>query len=392
MIEYDVIIIGAGAAGLFCGIEAAKRGRSVLVVDHANKAGKKILMSGGGRCNFTNLDITPENYLSANPHFCRSALSRYTQWDFIGLVAGAGIDYHEKELGQLFCDHSAKDIQQLLLSELERAGGNLQLNTDVAEIQPSDSGFNLTLNATPAHCQSLIVACGGLSIPTMGASDFGFRIAQQFGHEVLSYRASLVPYTWNNKNKAQWSELSGVSLPATVTSATKSFSHDVLLTHRGLSGPAMLQISNYWQPGEPLTIDWLPSIDVAEQLQKDRHEHGKKLLKTWLALHLPARLAEFFVAELNLQKTLAELTKAEVTRLAQWLNAWEFQPGGTEGYRTAEVTIGGIDTQEVSSKTMESQRQSGLYFIGEVLDVTGWLGGYNFQWAWSSGWAAGQHC
>ena len=392
MIEYDVIVIGAGAAGLFCGIEAAKRGRTVLVVDHANKAGKKILMSGGGRCNFTNLDITPENYLSANPHFCRSALSRYTQWDFIGLVAGAGIDYHEKELGQLFCDHSAKDIQQLLLSEIERAGGNVQLNTDVAEIQASGSSFNLTLNATPAHCQSLVVACGGLSIPTMGASDFGFRIAEQFGHEVLSYRASLVPFTWNNKNKAQWSELSGVSLPATVTSATKSFSHDVLLTHRGLSGPAMLQISNYWQPGEPLTIDWLPSINVAEQLQKDRHEHGKKQLKTWLALHLPARLAEFFVAELKLQKTLAELTKAEVHRLAQWLNAWEFQPGGTEGYRTAEVTIGGVDTLEVSSKTMESQRQSGLFFIGEVLDVTGWLGGYNFQWAWSSGWAAGQHC
>lgn len=392
MIQYDVIVIGAGAAGLFCAIEAAKRGRSVVVVDHANKAGKKILMSGGGRCNFTNLDITPENYLSANPHFCRSALSRYTQWDFIGLVAEAGIAYHEKELGQLFCDNSAKDIQQLLLTELAAAGGELKLETNVADITVLDKGYSLSLASKQVQCKSLVVACGGLSIPTMGATDFGFRIAKQFGHEVLDYRASLVPFTWNNKDKERWSALSGVAVPATATSQTKSFTLDLLITHRGISGPVMLQISNYWQPGESLIIDWLPSIDVAEQIQHDRHEHGKKQLKTWLAQYLPTRLAEFFVEQLKLQKTLAELTKADVELLAKNINQWQFNPGGTEGYRTAEVTIGGVNTNEVSSKTMESQKQPGLYFIGEVLDVTGWLGGYNFQWAWSSGWAAGQVC
>jgi predicted Rossmann fold flavoprotein len=392
MIQVDVIIIGAGAAGLFCGIEAAKRGRSVLVVDHANKAGKKILMSGGGRCNFTNLEITPENYISANPHFCRSALSRYTQWDFIGLVAGAGIAYHEKELGQLFCDNSSKDIQQLLLTELDTAGGRLQLETAVSNIAVKESGFSVLLNGVETQCDSLVVACGGLSIPTMGATDFGFQIAKQFQHEVLNYRASLVPFTWNNKDKGHWSELSGVAVPATVTCQHKSFTLDLLITHRGLSGPAMLQISNYWQPGESLTVDWLPGLDVTEQLQSDRHQQGKKQLKTWLAQWLPARLAEFFVDQLKLQKTLAELTKDDVTLLSKTLNNWQFNPGGTEGYRTAEVTIGGVNTSAVSSKTMESQKQKGLYFIGEVLDVTGWLGGYNFQWAWSSGWAAGQVC
>ncbi len=388
----DVIVIGAGAAGLFCAIEASKRGRKVVVIDHANKAGKKILMSGGGRCNFTNMDVTPAHFLSQNPHFVRSALTRYTQWDFIGLVAAHKIPYHEKELGQLFCDNSAKDIQQLLLKELNDAGGQLLLNTSIASIK-HDEQFIVRTQTEEWFAESVVVATGGLSIPTMGATDFGFKLAEQFGHEVLSYRASLVPFTWNNKDKIAWSELSGLSTLANVSSVNgTAFQLNVLITHRGLSGPAMLQISNYWQPGETLTINWLPAIDVAEKLAEDRHQQGKKQFKTWLSQHLPARLAEHFCQLLNIQKTLAELSKNDVKVLSDALNRWEFSPGGTEGYRTAEVTIGGVDTQKISSKTMASQLQPNLYFVGEVLDVTGWLGGYNFQWAWSSGWAAGQVC
>lgn len=388
----DVIVIGAGAAGLFCAIEAAKRGRQVCVVDHANKAGKKILMSGGGRCNFTNLDVGPEHFLSDNPHFCRSALSRYTQWDFIGWINNAGIAYHEKDLGQLFCDTSAKEIQQRLLDELEQAGAELWLSTTVSGIETTPQGFNLLLNGKAVTCESLVIATGGLSIPTMGATDFGFRVAEKFGHRVLPYRASLVPFTWNNSDKTVWSALSGIAVPVSVSSERHQFQLDALLTHRGLSGPAMLQISNYWQPGEALTINWLPRLDVAEVLASERHLHGKKLLKNWLSQHLPQRLAEFFSQQFQWQKTLADLSKSDVENVAAILNAWKFKPGGTEGYRTAEVTIGGVDTSEVSSKTMASHRTPGLYFIGEVLDVTGWLGGYNFQWAWSSGWAAGQVC
>lgn len=389
----DVLVIGAGAAGLFCAIEAAKRGRKTLVVDHANKAGKKILMSGGGRCNFTNLDIVPAHFLSQNPHFARSALSRYTQWDFIGLVASHGIAYHEKSLGQLFCDNSSKDIQQMLLSELSDAGGELLLNISVEQIEALEQGFLVSTSFGVVQCSSLVVATGGLSIPTMGATDFGFKIARQFGHDVLNYRASLVPFTWNNKDKEYWSELSGVALPVTVTSESQhAFSLDLLITHRGLSGPAMLQISNYWQPGESLLFNWLPDIKVAQQLQADRHSQGKKQFKTWLAQHLPNRLADFFCLQWGQQKTLAELSKADIEYWSKTLNNWAFSAGGTEGYRTAEVTIGGVSTDDISSKTMASKHNPNLYFIGEVLDVTGWLGGYNFQWAWSSGWAAGQVC
>lgn len=392
--DYDVIVIGAGAAGLFCAIEAGKRGRRTLVIDHANKAGKKILMSGGGRCNFTNMDVTPAHYLCANPHFVRSALSRYTQWDFIGLVAAHGIPYHEKTLGQLFCDNSAKDILNMLLAECESAGVDIALKTDIVAVEKApDESFMISTRQVDYQAHSLVVACGGLSIPTMGASDFGFKLARQFGHKVMDYRASLVPFTWNNKDKPLWTDLSGVSAPIEVTSKCgQSFSLEALITHRGLSGPAMLQISNYWQPGESLVINWLPAIDVADQISGDRHSHGKKQLKTWLAQYFPQRLAEHFCQLTGLQKTLAELSKKDVEQLSCSLNAWVFQPGGTEGYRTAEVTMGGVDTRDVSSKTMESSFHPHLYFIGEVLDVTGWLGGYNFQWAWSSGWAAGQVC
>lgn len=388
----DVVVIGAGAAGLFCAIEAAKRGREVLVLDHANKAGKKILMSGGGRCNFTNMEVLPQHYLSENPHFFRSALSRYTQWDFIGLVAAHGIAYHEKSLGQLFCDHSSKDILNMLLNELEQSGAKLRLNTSITSISDDDSGrFRIEASNQTWIADALVVATGGLSIPTMGASDFGYQIARQYGHAILETRASLVPFTWNNRDKDKWTDLSGVSLPATVTAQQgQAFSLDVLITHRGLSGPAMLQISNYWKPGETLEIDWLPGQNCAEQLKQDRHEQGKKSLKNWLTQWMPARLAEHFCQLLGMSKTLAELTKADVEKVDQVLHRWEFVPGGTEGYRTAEVTKGGVDTNQVSSKTMESQLRSNLYFIGEVLDVTGWLGGYNFQWAWSSAWAAAQ--
>ncbi|MEJ2042154.1 MAG: NAD(P)/FAD-dependent oxidoreductase [Reinekea sp.] len=392
MEQVDVVIIGAGAAGLFCAIEAARRGRQVVVVDHANKAGKKILMSGGGRCNFTNLDVGPEYYLSQNPHFVRSALSRYTQWDFIGLVAQHGIAYHEKEFGQLFCDHSSKDIQQMLLAELTEAGARLRLSTEVLSVQRL-ADYHLETSAGSLRCDSLVIATGGLSIPTMGASDFGYRLARQFGHHIVDYRASLVPFTWNSRDRETWSDLSGLATPVRVESHNgTSFSLPLLITHRGLSGPAMLQISNYWQPGESLIIDWLPQVDVTEQIVADRHRHGRKTLKSWLAQFIPARLAEQLVTRYGSNEVLAELSRAEVSTLSQYLNQWEFTPGGTEGYRTAEVTLGGVSTDNISSKTLESQINPGLYFIGEVLDVTGWLGGYNFQWAWASAWAAGQVC
>jgi predicted Rossmann fold flavoprotein len=391
--SFDVIVIGAGAAGLFCAIESAKRGRSTLLLDHANKAGKKILMSGGGRCNFTNLDVTPSHFLSQNPHFVRSALSRYTQWDFIGLVAAYDIAYHEKDLGQLFCDVSSKEIQQMLLAELQASGAKLSLETSIESVLKEDGCFSLETSKGSFSSDSLVIATGGLSIPTMGATDFGFKLAEQFGHTVLDYRASLVPFTWNSKDKSVWSALSGLSALISVSSVSgETFTLDALVTHRGLSGPAMLQISNYWQLGESLTIDWVPSIDVAEELTKDRHTQGKKSLKNWLAQHLPQRLSEHFCVLLNIQKTLAELSKFDVEQISRMLNTWTFMPGGTEGYRTAEVTLAGVDSRDISSKTMESRRVENLYFVGEVLDVTGWLGGYNFQWAWSSGWAAGQVC
>ena len=389
----DVLIIGAGASGLFCAIEAAKRGRNVLVVDHANKAGKKILMSGGGRCNFTNMDVTPAHYLSQNPHFVRSALSRYSQWDFIGLVCQHEVAYHERDHGQLFCDNSSKDILNLLLSELKTAGAQLQLNTKIESVEKKDGLFLLQSSSGVIQAQSLVVATGGLSIPTMGASDFGYKIAQQFGHSLVEYRASLVPFTWNTADKQSWSELSGLSQTVTVSAESgQAFHLDALITHRGLSGPVMLQISNYWQPGEALFIDWLPNIEIEAEIQQARHQQGKKQLKNFLTGFMPTRLAEHFCALWQLEKPLADLTKDDVATIKSQLHQWCFKPGGTEGYRTAEVTLGGVSTEQVSSKTMQSQLCENLYLIGEVLDVTGHLGGYNFQWAWSSGWAAGQEC
>lgn len=390
MQKTDVLIIGAGAAGLMCAIEAGKRQRNVLVVDHANKPGKKILMSGGGRCNFTNYTISPDKYLSKNPHFCKSALSRYTQWDFIALVEKHGIPYHEKTQGQLFCNNKSKDILNLLLIECEQQRVTLRLQQTVNRITPRHDGFVVHINQQPIHCQSLIIATGGLSIPTMGASPFGYQIAEQFGLPVLPTRAGLVPLTWHTEDKQRFEPLSGISLLCEIRSKQGQFTDDLLFTHRGLSGPAMLQISSYWQPGERLSLNVLPNVKGFEMLKEAKAQRPKAQLKTLLNTLLPQRVVACFVPAALGEKTLADLSHQELQAVTDSLQNWQLCPNGTEGYRTAEVTLGGVDTQALSSKTLEANAVSNLYFIGEVVDVTGWLGGYNFQWAWSSGWAAGQ--
>lgn len=389
--QTQVLVIGAGAAGLMCAITAGERGQSVVVLDRANKAGKKILMSGGGRCNFTNLDVTPEHFLSQNPHFCKSALSRYTQWDFIARVADHGIPWHEKADGQLFCDNSSKDILNMLLAGAESAGVQIRLNTEVLTVAATGKGWTVTTEQTVWSCESLVIATGGPSIPTLGASDWGQRFARQQGHRLVPYRPSLVPYTAHPETKAQWQALSGVALPVTLTVAARSWTGDCLLTHRGLSGPVVLQITNYWQTGEPVIIDWWPGHDLETAWQSARATQGRQQWSSWLATALPRRLADWLLADSPLRnRTLADTRSADLTALASRVHHWTFQPAGTEGNRTAEVSLGGVDTRDISSRTFESQVCAGLYFIGEVLDVTGHLGGYNFQWAWASGYAAGQ--
>jgi predicted Rossmann fold flavoprotein len=387
----EVIIIGAGAAGLMCAATAAARGRQVLLLDHANKAGKKILMSGGGRCNFTNLYTEPANFLSGNPHFCKSALARYTQWDFIELVARHGVPYHEKKLGQLFCDHKSSDILAMLLAECTETGVELRLDTSVQAIERVEGGYRLQTSAGAAHCQSLVIATGGLSIPTLGATGFGYQVARQFGHTVLPTRAGLVPFTVTNPAlKALCSELSGTSVDCVVSCNGQSFRENLLFTHRGLSGPAMLQISSYWQPGDELVIDLLPGLDALGWLQEQALARPNIELKTLLADVFTRKLAVLLCDSWFASRALKQYAPAELREVAERLGSWRLVPAGTEGYRTAEVTLGGVDTREVSSKTMESQKSPGLYFIGEVLDVTGQLGGFNFQWAWASGHAAGE--
>jgi len=393
MQQWDVIVIGAGAAGLFCAIEAAKRGRKTLVLDNGKRIGRKILMSGGGRCNFTNIYASPANYLSENRHFCKSALSRYTQWDFIALVQQYGIPYHEKTLGQLFCDNSAKDIVDMLQQECDKAGVQIALQQEISNVTFADGQYQIVTPQLTRQCQSLVVACGGLSLPNLGATAFGFQLAEQFGLKVLPVRAGLVPLTWQPSDKAVFAEISGVSLPVTAEANDVQFPEDMLFTHRGLSGPAILQISNYWQPGDELTINLAPEQDIASFLTEQQQQHPAQELKTALAKILPKRLVEKLL-ELQLfqNQPLKALHAKNIERLDQALSCYIFKPNGTEGYRTAEVTLGGVDTNELSSKTMEAKNQPGLYFIGEVVDVTGWLGGYNFQWAWASGWVAGQYC
>jgi len=392
MSDTDVIIIGAGASGLMCAIEAGKRGRKVLVLDHANKAGKKILMSGGGRCNFTNYSIEPNNYISHNPHFCKSALSRYTQWDFLALIGRYRIPFHERDHGQLFCDESAKDILDMLLAECDKAGAVVQLNTHIDSIDRPTERFQLKTGNGNFTCQSLVVATGGLSIPKMGATPLGYKIAEQFAIKVLPTSAGLVPFTLQPGDKEKFSALSGIAVPCVVSNKRQSFSENVLFTHRGLSGPAILQISSYWRAGEDIVIDMLPQLNLETELKSKRQQKLKNKLKTILEGYLPKRLISVFLAEDLLELSLQDLSDKQIQQVADRINRWTIKPNGTEGYRTAEVTSGGVDCDAVSSKTMESKQVQGLYFIGEVLDVTGWLGGYNFQWAWSSAWCAGQYC
>ncbi len=390
MTELDVIIIGAGASGLMCAIEAGKRGRQVTVLDHANKAGKKILMSGGGRCNFTNYSIEPDNFISNNPHFCKSALSRYTQWDFLALITRYQIPYHEREHGQLFCNDSAKDIQTMLLSECINAGVKVQLNTSIDTIALNTDRFYLNTNQGSFKSRSLVIATGGLSIPKMGATPFGYKIAEQFGIPVIPTRPGLVPLTLQPEDKDLFSPLSGIAVPCIISNKQRSFKENLLFTHRGLSGPAVLQISSYWHSGEEVTINLLPAVNLGSELKLKRQQKIKSLLKTILDIYLPKRLLNCLLPEELLNTSLQDISDRQIILIADYLHNWTIKPNGTEGYRTAEVTVGGVDCESISSKTMESKQVSGLYFIGEVLDVTGWLGGYNFQWAWSSAWCAGQ--
>ena len=387
----EVLIIGAGAAGLFCAAQAGQRGRQVVVLDHANKPGKKILMSGGGRCNFTNYYIEPARYISHNAHFCKSALSRYNQWDFIDLVSRYSVPFHEKKDGQLFCDNKASDILSMLLSECDAGGVDIRMDTHITSVEAADNGFIVTTDKGQWRAQSLVVATGGPSIPTLGASGFGYDLARQFGHQVYPPRAGLVPFILTDHNKVLCTALSGTAMPVTVTCGRQSFSDDMLFTHRGLSGPAMLQISSYWREGDALEIDLLPSLDVSDAVREARDERPKSQLQTWLASVTTQKFAEQWLSAHGIaNQTLAETGTKAVSALADSLHRWTVRPAGTEGYRTAEVALGGVNTDELSSKTMESALVPGLYFIGEVVDVTGHLGGFNFQWAWASAAAAAE--
>ncbi len=389
-VRCDVLVIGAGAAGLMCALTAGQRGRLVQVIDHANKPGKKILMSGGGRCNFTNTGTTPANFISANPHFCKSALARYTPGDFIDMVERHGIAYHEKELGQLFCDISSKQIVRMLLDECAAANVQLRTECSVQDIERGADGFRVRTSQGQFHCASLVVATGGLSIPSMGASGFGYELARRFGHEVLPTRAGLVPLTLSGKHQERFADLSGVALPVEARCNGHSFRNSMLITHRGISGPAILQISSYWQPGDDLRLDLLPDRDALEWLRSMKRERGASELRTVLAEVMPRRLALRLCEQWLKDKPVRQLDERELLAAAGLLSDFPLVASGSEGYRTAEVTLGGVDTRKVSSSTLESQLVPGLHFIGEVLDVTGWLGGYNFQWAWASGHAAGQ--
>ncbi|MBJ6369979.1 NAD(P)/FAD-dependent oxidoreductase [Sedimentitalea arenosa] len=385
--EYRTIILGAGAAGLMC---AAHAGPGTLVIDHARAPGEKIRISGGGRCNFTNLHAGPENFLSGNPHFAKSALARYTQWDFIDLVDRHRIAWHEKTLGQLFCDGSAKQVVSMLLAEIDRAGADLWLQTTLRDFRKTDSGFSLELDRegrrVTASCRNLVLATGGKSIPKMGATGLAYEIAERFGLALTETRPALVPLTFP---EGRFAALSGLSLPVRLSNTRASFEEALLFTHRGLSGPAVLQLSSYWREGEDITVDLTPGLPLARSLRAQRQREGRRRLSTELARHLPARLVDHLSDTLDLSGRLADQPDAVLEALAETLSAWSLTPSGSEGYRTAEVTLGGIDTAALSSRSMEARQIPGLFAIGEAVDVTGWLGGYNFQWAWSSGHAAG---
>ncbi|PWJ88790.1 hypothetical protein C8D77_1097 [Mesorhizobium loti] len=390
MQSYDVVIIGAGAAGMMCAVEAAKRGRSVLILDHAAMPGEKIRISGGGRCNFTNIHASPKNFLSDNPHFCISALSRYTQRDFIALVERHRIAYHEKTLGQLFCDGSARQIIDMLISEMQDRGVELALSTRVEDVRKTEEGFVLTLSTGTVTCQSVVVACGGKSIPKMGATGFGYELAERFGLAVVETRPALVPLTFDANTLERLAPLAGNAVDAEVACGKTRFSEAMLFTHRGVSGPSILQISSYWREGDEIRIAMLPGVDVAEIIRIAKRGNGRQAVQTVLANHLPKRLAQSIAERTGIDGNLADLSDAQIKTVAAAVNDWRIKPAGSEGYRTAEVTLGGVDTNGLEQKTMQAKSVPGLFFIGEAVDVTGWLGGYNFQWAWSSGWVAGQ--
>ena len=390
MIRYDVVIVGAGAAGLMCAIEAGKRGRRVLVIERSDQVGKKILISGGGRCNFTNLHVTPDNFLSANPHFCKSALARYSPLDFIAMVERHGITYHEKELGQLFCDRSAKLIVQMLVDECREAGVRIEVDSIIRGVERSAGGFALETSRGPARAEALVVASGGLSIPKMGATGFGYELAKRFEHGVVPTRAALVPLTFSENELARYRDLSGIGLSVEASCSGGRFAAPMLFTHRGISGPAILQISSYWQPGNELVMNLLPNVDMLEWLESRQQSRPEAELKTVLGELMPKRLAQRLCELAFDSRPLRQYGAPELGTIAERLRQWVFYPSGTEGYRTAEVTLGGVSTDELSSTTLASKKVPGLYFIGEVVDVTGHLGGFNFQWAWASGHAAGQ--
>lgn len=391
MKKTDVIIIGAGAAGLMCAIEAGKRNRKVVVLEKSNKPGKKILMSGGGRCNFTNINIHPDAYISHNPHFCKSALRRYTAEQFIDLVKKYDIPFYEKTLGQLFCENKSSDILGMLLKECQQNNVETILKVEIVDIEKRhDNLFKLVTSIGDYLCESLVIASGGLSIPTMGASPFGYKIAEQFGIPVWPTRAGLVPLTLDSLDKLKYETLSGISVGSIVKNNRTQFQDNILFTHRGLSGPAILQISSYWMLGEVITINLYPKQDIFLLLKGEKKSGSARKIKSILGEYLPKRLVEIFIAPEMIESSIANVPDAQLKALAKSLHAWMIKPNGTEGYRTAEVTLGGVDCNAISSQTMEALHIKGLYFVGEVLDVTGWLGGYNFQWAWSSGWVAGQ--
>lgn len=392
MTQVDVIVIGAGAAGLMCAAQAGYRSRQVTVLDMGKKPGRKILISGGGRCNFTNVNASPENYLCNNPHFVKSCLSRYSQQDFIELVERHGLQYHHKTLGQLFCDNSAQDVVDILLTECNWAGVNIELRSEVLSVNAIDGGYQVDTAQGSYQCASLVVASGGLTMPKLGATPIGYKIAAQFGLKVFPTTAALVPFTLHQHDKIRFESLAGISIPCIITSENgTSFKENLLFTHRGLSGPAVLQISSFWRAGQAVSINLLPEIELKAQLLQWRETQGQKSVKNCLASLLPKRFIEILYDSHELpDANVNQLTHNQIDELHAHLHAWSIKPNGTEGYRTAEVTLGGVDTDELSSKTFEAKKALGLYFIGEVTDVTGWLGGYNFQFCWSSGFAAGQ--
>lgn len=400
MKQVDVMVLGAGAAGLFVAIEAARRGRSVLVVDHAAAAGEKIRISGGGRCNFTNLQISADRFISRNSRFAVSALKRFSQWDFIARMDAAGISWHEKTLGQLFCDGSARQVVQMLLADLANAGGELWLGCEVSVPRREAAGFTVDTGRGAVQAASVVVATGGKSIPKMGATGFGYQVAERFGLPIVETRPGLVPLTFAVQELDWMAPLAGVALPARVTAGNalggkgtagrRAFDESVLFTHRGLSGPAILQASSYWHEGESITLDLLPGRDIAAELKAAKRDNGRQALRTALTALLPERLARHIESAAGISQPLAELGQATLAKVADAIQNWSLVPVGSEGYRTAEVTVGGVDTDALDGRSMMARSVPGLFFVGEVVDVTGWLGGYNFQWAWSSGWVAGQ--